>query len=63
MKDIMIKRNELRKKAMDMRLAKFEMGLSYKQQKRIGDEQDKLYKKYKFFDNFIKKREEVKHKN
>lgn len=63
MKDLILKRNELRKNAMDMRPAKFEPGLSYEQQKKIDDEQDKIYKKYKFFDNYLKKREEVKRKN
>ena len=54
MKDIIIKRNKLRDDAMKLRRAKFDKNVSAKHSFEMDKEQDKLWKKYKFFDNFLK---------
>ena len=60
MRDILLKRNELRNKSESLRFIKFDDSLKYEQTKKIAEQQDKIYKQWKFYDKFIKAREEVK---
>lgn len=60
MRDILLKRNELRNKSMKLRPARFEPGIKDEQIDKIEKEQAKLYNKWNFYDKFIKTREEVK---
>lgn len=54
MKDLLIKRNKLRKNAMILRSVKFDEKVNGDKVTVLNKEQDKLWKKYKFYDNFIK---------
>lgn len=54
MKDIILKRNELCKKSIKLRCAKFQADIPREKVTKLIEEQDKIYKKYKFYDNFIK---------
>lgn len=54
MKDIILKRNELCKSSLKLRCAKFQADIPREKVKKLIEEQDKIYKKYKFYDNFIK---------
>ena len=60
MRDLYIKRNELRKKSCDMRTAKWDLDIKPELVDDLVKEQDKVYKRYKFYDNFIKIRGEMK---
>lgn len=60
MKDILLKRNELRKKSSCLRNMRFEPDIKYEQTEVIAKEQNKLYNHWNFYDKFIKAREEVK---
>ena len=54
MKDLLIKRNKLRKDAMILRSVKFDKKVNGDRVTILNKEQDDLWKKYKFYDNFIK---------
>ena len=54
MKDIILKRNELCRKSLNLRCAKFQADIPREKITKLIEEQDKIYKKYKFYDNFIK---------
>ena len=63
MKDILLKRNELRTKSINLRTLKFDPSIKDKLTTDISNEQDKIYKKYKFYDSFIKAREGAKNEH
>lgn len=54
MRDIYLKRNELCKKSIELRTAKFDPLIKDKKTDELIEAQDKIYKKFKFFDNYIK---------
>ena len=60
MKDIILKRNELKRKSIKLRTIKFSPELKNKQTDKIIEEQNKVYDKYNFYDKFLKARDEVK---
>ena len=60
MKDILLKRNELKNKSTALKLLKFDDNLKYEQTKKLEEEQDKMFNKWNFYDKFIKAREVVK---
>lgn len=60
MKDILLERNKLMKNSIKMRSMKFDPELNDKQIAEITKQQNKIYKKWYFYDKFIKAREEVK---
>lgn len=60
MKDILLKRNELRNKSIRMRTIKFDPSVSQKVADKSAEEQDKIYKQFDFYNHFIKAREVVK---
>ena len=60
MKDLIMKRNKLRMDAMDLRSAKFDTEVKKDNVSNLNNEQNELWKKYKFYDKFIKTIREVK---
>ena len=60
MRDLYIKRNELCKKSCDMRTAKWDLDIKSELVDDLVKEQDKVYKRYKFYDNYLKEREKLK---
>lgn len=60
MNELYIKRNELNKKSQKLRIAKWSLKLTRKQISDLINKQDEVYKRYKFYDNFIKIRGELK---
>lgn len=60
MKDILLKRNALKNNSIHMRTMKFEPNIKKEQVCKIAKDQEKIYKHWKFYDKFIKAREEVK---
>ena len=60
MRDLYIKRNELCKKSCDMRTAKWDLDIKPELVDDLVKEQDKVYKRYKFYDNYLKEREKLK---
>ena len=60
MRDLYIKRNELCKKSCDMRTAKGDLDIKPELVDELVKEQDKVYKRFKFYDNFLKEREKLK---
>ena len=60
MNELYIKRNELCKKSQKLRIAKWNLKLTRKQISDLINKQDEVYKRYKFYDNFIKIRGELK---
>ena len=54
MKDLLIKRNKLRNDAMTLRSVKFDKKVNGDRVTILNKEQDDLWKKYKFYGNFIK---------
>jgi hypothetical protein len=60
MRDILIKRNELKNKSVHMRSMRFEPKVSNEQINEIAKEQEQIYNKWNFYDKFIKAREGVK---
>ena len=54
MRDIYLKRNELCKKSIELRTAKFDPLIKDKRTDELIKAQDKIYKKYKFYDDYIK---------
>ena len=60
MRDLYIKRNELCKKSCDMRDAKWDLDIKPDLVDELVKEQDKVYKRFKFYDNYLKEREKLK---
>ena len=60
MRDLYIKRNELCKKSMIMQVVKWDLVLSDERVDELIKEQDEVYKRYKFYDNYLKEREKLK---
>ena len=60
MRDILLKRNELKKKSLALRTIKFDPSMKRKDVSKSIEEQNILFNQYKFYDSFIKKREEIK---
>lgn len=60
MKDILLKRNDLKNRSVNMRGMRFEPDIKDEQINKIVEEQSKIYKHWNFYDKFIKAREEVK---
>ena len=60
MNELYIKRNELNKKSQKLRIAKWSLKLTTQQISDLINKQDEVYKRYKFYDNFIKIRGEMK---
>lgn len=63
MKDIILARNKLRDDAMQLRTLKFDNKIKSKHSTELNKEQDKLWKRYVFFDKFIKAKGKEKNKN
>lgn len=60
MRDILIKRNELKNKSVHLRSMRFEPKASNKQVDEIAKTQSEIYSKWNFYDKFIKAREGAK---
>lgn len=60
MKDIYLKRNKLREASLNLRSAKFDTKVKTEQGFKLDEVQDKIYKEYKFYDNFLKARNKSK---
>ncbi len=60
MRDILIKRNELKNKSIHMRSMRFEPKVKEEQIDKIAKEQSEIYNRWNFYDKFIKAREVVK---
>lgn len=60
MKDILLKRNELKNKSVYMRSMKFDPELNEREVESVTKQQHDIYNKWNFYDKFIKAREEVK---
>lgn len=54
MKDIIMKRNKLRMDAMRLREVKFDEKIKNEHSLELNKEQDKLWKKYEFYDKMLK---------
>ena len=54
MKDLIEKRNKLKRDAMRLREVKFEPKLRNEHSMNLNKVQDNLWKKYKFYDNLLK---------
>ena len=57
MKDILLKRNKLKENSIRLRTVKFDESVNRDLTFKLNREQDEIYKKYKFYDNFIKANE------
>lgn len=53
MKSILIKKNQLSEKSQKLQTAKFDLKLKRTQVTQLIEEQDKVYKQYEFYKNFI----------
>lgn len=62
MKDIFIKRNDLCKKSLELRSAKFHSPLKREQVTKLIEEQNKIYKEFIFYKEFLKAYEKEKKK-
>lgn len=62
MKDILIKRNKLKEDAMKLREVKFDEKISKSHGMELNKEQDKLWNKFIFYDNFIKAKDKERGK-
>jgi len=60
MRDLYIKRNELCSKSNKLQVAKWDIKLSKDKVTDLIKKQDDVYKRYKFYDNYIKIRGEMK---
>lgn len=60
MRDILLKRNKLINDAMRLREVKFDESVSKTYGRKLNVEQDKLWKKYEFYDNYIKAKDKEK---
>lgn len=54
MKDILLKRNDLKKRSVGLRTIKFDEEMKDKDVERILNEQHKVYNKWKFYDGMAK---------
>lgn len=54
MREIIIKRNKLKDDAMKLREVKFEEKIKPEHSLQLNKEQNKLWKKYEFYNNIIK---------
>ena len=54
MRDLYLKRNELKFCSKKLRVAKFQGDITREQIQKLVSEQDRIYKKYKFYDEYIK---------
>lgn len=54
MKDLILQKQKLCKKSIILRTAKFNTKISRETVSRLIEEQDKVYKHYKFYDEYIK---------
>ena len=54
MKDLIVKKQELCKKSIVLRSAKFDTKVKRDDVSRLIEEQDKVYKQYKFYEQYIK---------
>ena len=61
MRDIFLKRNELRRKSTALRTIKFDPRIKKEIANRETEVQNKIYKKFQFYNHFIKARQGVKH--
>lgn len=61
MRDILLKRNELKNKSIHLRNMRFEPGVSDNRVMENAKTQNELYNKWNFYDKFIKAREEAKY--
>ena len=59
-RDISDKRNELRNKSIALDGLKLDKNLKYETSIKIAGEQNEVYKKWEFYDNFIKANEKIK---
>lgn len=60
MRDLYIKRNELCSKSTELQVAKWDIKLCKDKITDLIKKQDDVYKRYKFYDNIIKIRGEMK---
>lgn len=60
MRDILIKRNELKNKSAHLRSMRFEPKASNKQVDEIAKTQNDIYNRWNFYDKFVKARDGVK---
>lgn len=60
MRDLYLKRNELKKLSKSLQIAKWKIDLTREQITKLMNKQDEVYKRYKFYDNYIKIRGEIK---
>lgn len=54
MKDLIIEKQKLCKKSIILRSAKFDTNIKREDVSRLIEEQDKVYKHYKFYDEYLK---------
>ena len=54
MQDIYLKRNKLRENSMKLRSVKFDKGLKRKETFKLNEEQTEVFKKFTFYNEFIK---------
>lgn len=54
MRDLYLKRNELNRISQVLRTAKFQDGIPREQVTKIFKEQEEAYKRFKFYDNYLK---------
>lgn len=54
MKNLIVKRNKLRMDAMRLREVKFDEKIKNEHSLELNKEQDKLWKKYEFYDKMLK---------
>ena len=54
MKDLIVKKQELCKKSIVLRSAKFDTKVKRDDVSKLIEEQDKIYKHYKFYDEYLK---------
>lgn len=54
MKDLIIEKQKLCKKSIILRSAKFDTKIKREDVSRLIEEQDKVYKHYKFYDEYLK---------
>lgn len=60
MRDILLKRNELKNNSIQLRTLKFDPTLKNSLTDVVAEQQGKVYNKWKFYDRYIKAREEAK---
>lgn len=54
MRDLYLKRNELSRKSQNLQTAKFDLRLSGDQVNELVRVQDEIYKRFKFYDEYLK---------